>query len=434
MKRIGTVLIALLLTGCTAVSPQESAAPSPSIKTETPVPTATASVQPAQANAVAALLPAQTGFLWQYFGFAEYAETLTLQSVGQAGNATLYRTTGKVEDMSGHDDPSGAFAVSVVYAVEPGVLRQRLTGSKAMDSVAPDLELIRTPLEKGTQWEQSVSINGKTVTLVCSIDSVKTVEGHKVYSVSYRQKGGSYYELRDITEGFGVTAFQRLYEYEGGSDLIGYWLNAQEPQANKDFYKAWLPPLGKQFTYFGLAEYGHKGALTLVSNNQKEERYTYNGIYADGRGDESKFVVDYRVDLVRGTVTEQVISNERGAAEVNSKLHNLVILKFPLAAGSLWSHKAKLNGKEVTVQAEVEQYDADNGIVKVRYTAMGAAGYYNNTYIEERTFQKGYGMTSFSNLLPGDIGIHSADAKDAAKLQDAIQQHSFGYTMNKSAG
>jgi hypothetical protein len=440
MKKIGIAALALLLAGCMQAalpSAQGASSPSPAVipSDATVFPGARAGAsQQSGADALAALLPGKAGFRWQYFGFAEYAMNMTLKSVISSGPATIYSATGKVADMSGKSDPAGAFNLNVVYTVSPGVLSQKLTGDKVMDSVIPALELIRSPLAVGTKWEQTVQMQGKPITLFCSIDSMKTAEGRKVYLVSYRQQGGDYYELRDIAEGFGVTAFQRLYKYDGGSDLIGYRLNAQGMQSSIQDYKQWLPPLGKQFTYFGLAEYGHHGALSLVSSNDKQDMYEYKGTFSDGRGDESKFAVDYRVDLARGTVTEQVVSNERGAAEINSKLHNLVVLKFPLSAGERWNHQAKLNGREVTVQAEVEQFDETQGIVKIRYTAKDAGGNYNDTYIEERTYEKGYGMTAFSNLMPGDIGISSTDAKDAAKLEDAIKQHSFGYMMNKTGG
>lgn len=434
MKKIWIIAFALLLAGCTQAAPSpQGTASSTAVQPSAAATSPGASPQTSD-DPIAALLPGKAGFQWQYFGFAEYAMNLTLQSVEPSGSETAYTAKGKVADMSGKSDAAGAFDVTVVYTVSAGVLSQKLTGEKAMDSVIPALELILAPLAAGTQWEQTVQMQGKPATLLCTIDSVKTAEGRKVYSVSYRQKGGDYYELRDITEGLGVTSFQRLYQYEGGSDLIGYRLSVPGAQSSIQDYKQWLPPLGRQFTYFGLAEYAHKGALTLVSSNDKEDVYEYKGAFADGRGDESKFVVEYRVDLARGTVTEQVVSNERGAAEVNSKLHNLVVLKFPLSAGERWSHQAKLNGRDVTVQAEVEEYDEAQGVVKVRYTAKGTAGYYNDTYIEERTYEKGYGMTAFSNLMTGDIGISSADAKDAVKLEDAIKQHSFGYTMNKTGG
>ena len=197
-------------------------------------------------------------------------------------------------------------------------------------------------------------------------------------------------------------------------------------------YKMWLPKLGKKYTFFGLAEYGHKGRLTQKQNAEKGAVYEYRGYYADGKGTAEIFVIRYYVDKERGTVTEKVISNQRGKAEVNSRLHNLVLLKFPLKVNAHWSQKAKLNGQSVTVRATITALDDKKGLVKVKYTATSAKGYYNNTYIEERTFEKGYGMTAFANLMPGRIGISKADSKDPKKLRDAIVQHMFGYTMNKT--
>jgi hypothetical protein len=432
MKKIFAAVVTLLfIAGCTAVPPLSSGSGTPSAIAPEPS-GAPASAQDDTA-AIRALLPDKAGFRWRYFGFAEYAMTMDLKSVEQSGGGTVYAAVGSVADMSG-GEAKGDFAVRVAYTVSPGVLRQKLEGNKAMDSVFPDIELIRTPLAAGTKWTQtSKAAAGGDAVLDCAIDAVRDSGGKKVYAVSYRQRGSDYYELREITEGLGVTSFQKLYEFETGGDLIGYQLYTQDTQSAMEGYAQWLPELGRQYTYFGLAEYGHKGQLVQVSSGDAEDIYEYRGVYSDGIGDESKFVIRYYADKERGTITEQVVSNERKGkgAEVNSKLHNLVLLKFPLSRGGKWSHQAKLDGKAVTVQAEIMQYDDAAGIAKVRYTAGGAAGYYGDTYVEERTFEKGYGMTAFSNLMPGDIGISAGDAQDPAKLDEAIRQHSFGYTMNK---
>jgi hypothetical protein len=435
MKKILFAIIALvMLAGCKEIMPSQSgqgtAAQVPSTQAVSGSPGASAGAS-AQTEPLAALLPDKTGFQWQYSGFAEYAMAMSLKNISQSGNETLYTTEGSVADMSGGAEASGDFTVRITYTVSPGILKQNLEGQKAMDSGIPEIELVRAPLAQGTQWRQQVKLDGRDIVLDCTITGVKTKNNRKVYSISYKQQGSDYYELRDVTEGLGVTSFQKLFTYNGGSDLVGYQLYTQHAQATIETYKQWLPDLGKEYIYFGLAEYGHKGKLILISSDDKEDIYECQGIFADGMGDESKFVIRYHVDLARGTVTEQVISNERGGAEVNSKLHNLVVLKFPLSLGEQWNHEAKLNGKAVTVQATVTQYDEEQGIVKVRYTAKGAAGYYDNIYIEERTFEKGYGMTGFSNLMPGDIGISAEDAKNAEKLDEAVRQHSFGYSMNK---
>lgn len=437
MKRCFMYLLAaiLVLSGCTAKLPQRPQnSPQITVLPLTSAPSAAPSLSPdtSAIDEIKALLPDKTGFQWQYFGFAEYAMTMGLKSIDQSNGLLSYSTEGKVADMSG-GGTSGNYNVQVVYKAMPGVLMQELKGEKAMDNIYPNLELIRAPLKKGTTWIQAVrSSKGKNENLSCTITDVKDANGHKVYLITYQTQGSAYYEKREITEGTGITAFDRLYEFEDTNSLIGYRLYVPEMRANMTGWEQWLPKLGQQYTYFGLAEYGHKGTLTKLSAGQDEEIYEYNGVYADGSGRDDKFKLRYHVDMRRGTVTEQVVSNERGTKEVNSKLHNLVLLQFPVAKGNKWSHPAKLNGKAVTVQAVVTEYDEAKGIIKVRYTAKDAAGYYNNTYIENRTFEKGYGLTGFGNLLPGNIGISTADAKDPRKVEDALAQHMFGYSMNKT--
>ena len=70
------------------------------------------------------------------------------------------------------------------------------------------------------------------------------------------------------------------------------------------------------------------------------------------------------------------------------------------------------------------------GKMRVTYTVKGVPGYFQNTYIEERVFERGRGMVGFSNLMPGDIPISEADAKDSQKLKEALINHMFGYSLN----
>ena len=133
------------------------------------------------------------------------------------------------------------------------------------------------------------------------------------------------------------------------------------------------------------------------------------------------------MDYERGTVTEQVASNQRtGEKEINSKLHNVVILKLPIEAGERWNHQTTINGEEYTLHAEITEYDAGSGFIRVRYTAQGVPGYHDDTYFEERTFEHGYGMTTFANMLPGEITREAGETE-----AQAIENHMFGYSLNK---
>ncbi len=438
IKCIMLVIFFILTSGCATGKPggtdQPEATRTPAATaTATPSATVTPPVPTGSIDAIKALLPSETGFVWQYSGFAEYAMTMKLTGIDKPGGVLTLRCEGEVADMSG-GEATGDFSVRVAYQIKDGVLTQQLQGPKALDNVYPNLELIREPLGKGAKWLQTViDADGKEKRLNCTIDEIRQVNGKTVYFLTYQAEGDSYYEKREITEGMGVTAFDRLYQFEDTSELIGYRLHQPDEQSQTAAWEQWLPRLDQEYIYFGLAEYGHKGMLSQTKSGGAETVLEYHGTYSDGTGRDDRFVVRYHVNHARGTVTEEVISNERGKKEVNSKLHNLVILKFPLHKGSHWSHEAKLDGKPVTVQAEIKEYDQLAGMVKVQYTAGNAEGYYNSTYLEERTFEKGYGMTGFGKLMPGEIGIKDQDTANPKKVEEAIVQHMFGYSLNKQS-
>jgi len=194
---------------------------------------------------------------------------------------------------------------------------------------------------------------------------------------------------------------------------------------------AFLPVLNTDLYFYGIAETGHYGQLKKSYDNNTDAMYEFNGVYNDGMGTPDKFKVQYFFDYTRGTITEKAGYNERlDKNEFNSKLHNIVVLKLPLSLGSKWSHQTKIDGSTYTVNAEVTEYSSET--VTVLYKVTGVPGYYNNTYFEMRTFEKGYGMTSFGNILPGDIDMAGVDTSDPDAVQAYIlNMWMFGYTLNK---
>ena len=195
----------------------------------------------------------------------------------------------------------------------------------------------------------------------------------------------------------------------------------------------YLPSLDKEMYYFGLAEYGHIGNLKEISSNDEQLMYEFNGNYNDGSGLPGEFIIRYIIDYTGGIVTETVLSNTRNdKMEVNSKMHNLVVLKLPIEKNAVWYDDVVINGNPYIARAEIVERDSSNGgKIKVKYTVSGVPGYYNDTYFEERVFEKEYGMTSFSNIMPGDIGISEEDKDDINKVNQAIANHTFGYSLSK---
>lgn len=384
------------------------------------------------------LLPHREGYKWVYDGAVEYGHKMILKSIDRQEDKFIYTIDGKVDDMSDGESKRD-FSLGLTYTLTEDKLVQTVDSEVMMDNEFSQIELIHTPLSKGNRWTQKQkNAEGKIITLESSIDDIEEDGGQKIYTVTYRDKDSKYYERRKIKEGVGVIYFEHLffYENEGKQESMnmGYALNNSYSgySHNLDINR-YLPPLNKELVYFGLAEYGHKGSLKKISATSDFAEYQFDGIYNDGSGIDDKFKVQYNLDYIRGTVTEKILSNTReNKKEVNSKVQPLVILKTPFKEGNSWSHKVILDGKSYDVSSVIKEVDDKNGKLVVEYKVKGVPGYYDNTYIEQRTFEAKRGMIGFSNLLPGDIGINKKQAKDSKLLEEAIINHMFGYGASRA--
>lgn len=387
--------------------------------------------------ALAELLPANQGYRWVYSGFAEYGHSMELvQSPVTADGKTVYTVTGKVDDMSGGEAP-GPFDFQLTYTIAKGQLSRSLSaGSKLMDNRFPELVLVQAPLTKGNSWTQQVQDkSGQSVKLSCTIKDVTTEHDQQLYRVRYEDAASGYWEERVFAAGGGMVSVELPFEQSS----IGYWLyDAASGYAAERQLKALLPPQELQLRYFGLAEYGHVGKLALVSHNATGAVAEFTADFEDGSGLPGEFKVQYLLDYASGQVTEKVISNSRtGQAQVNSQMHDPIILKLPLEVGNSWDQTVTVGGSQHTMHAQiVETTNAwfgrqlDDPVIRVRYTVPGVTGYFRDTYLEERLFLEGWGMIGFSNLLPGDIGLTGDQLQNEQLVQEAIIQHMFGYSLD----
>ena len=81
-----------------------------------------------------------------------------------------------------------------------------------------------------------------------------------------------------------------------------------------------------------------------------------------------------------------------------------------------WSQKVIYNGKEYT--AKTVMTDVSYTKYNLETTITDIDGFYNDTYIEKRTYDKGYGLISFENTPTID---------DNETSMNLI----FGYTLSK---
>lgn len=388
------------------------------------------------------LLPNQAGYHWVYNGFAEYGHSMDLKTITTGDTETVYTVTGEVFDASG-GAAQGDFSLSIDYLVRDGRLMMRQKAPRLMDSFT-ELELLRVPLQAQATWEQKAlnKKDNKEYQLACTILEVKNEADGKVYVVEYKDKNSNFYEKRWLKENIGIINFETVWNSPEGPVEMGYFLyNEASGYPRKLEFTSYLPPLQQKLRYFGLAEYAHVGQLAKTSENEQQGIYQFNGSFQDGSGIPGDFKVQYIFDYQAGTVTEKVTENTRAKTnEVNSKIHDPIILKLPLETGNTWQQEITFAGEKKTMTATIVSIGYENRtfygqrkngqpVLTVRYLVEDVPGYFENTYVEERRFQKGWGMIGFSNLMKGDLGITSKD--DEYKIEEAILQNMFGYSLAK---
>lgn len=387
-----------------------------------------------------ALLPQKAGFHWVYSGFAEYGHTMDLKSITSDDTVIRYEIEGNVYDPSGGEAP-GDFSLQVKYEVTKEALIMRKDSEKMMDNFS-ELELIRLPLQEGTQWKQTARHkNKKSYQLTCTISEIENQPDGKVYTVLYKDDKSSFYEKRRIQENFGVISFETVWESEEGPVTIGYELYREASGYPAQIsLNSFLPPLEKQLRYFGLAEYAHEGQLVKISEDQEKAVYQFNGTFQDGSGIPGEFKVQYHFDYQKGTIQEKVIENTRsGKNEINSKMHDPIILKLPIEVGNSWQQEIVFDGSKKTMTATIvsiayegrtfySQMKSGHPVITVRYMVEDVPGYFQNMYVEDRQFKKGLGMISFSSLMKGDPDIK--DINDIYQVEQAIINHMFGYGLD----
>ncbi len=169
------------------------------------------------------LLPQFDLYQWSYLGFVDYGHDMAINSIVVSEETIEYHIFGNVHDLSG-GEADADFSLAVSYILTSDSLIQVKDEETMMDSAYDRLELIRTPLEAGTQWSQEVENEDGATTLESEIISVENGDS-TVYTVRYEDVNSEYYEQREIEEGIGVIAFERLmFTDEGETHTIHYSL------------------------------------------------------------------------------------------------------------------------------------------------------------------------------------------------------------------
>lgn len=218
------IFILVILAGCNPFQP--AGEDNNNNRPEVPAPTENPAAE--DNRQLAGLLPDKEGYTWYYNGFAEYGHRMTLNELNKADDTYTYSIEGEVDDPSGGEAPDRDYSLQITYTITGGGLTQVKREFMMLDSEYDRLELIKTPLEKGTRWNQQVADrDNNQAVLECTIEDVRETGGAKIYHVTYRQQDSDYYEKREIKEGVGVIAFEKLLVLQDQSFPAGYSLNEE---------------------------------------------------------------------------------------------------------------------------------------------------------------------------------------------------------------
>jgi len=388
--------------------------------------------------ALQTLLPESRGYIWKYEGFAEYGHRMSLDSLFAEKGRKIYMISGNVDDMTG-EGPESEYEIEYLYIIQNGELSQYAGHGKQMDSAYAELVLIRTPLDKGMTWTQTaVTKEGVEAELICEIKDIRAGD-KRTYVIRYEQKDSGYHETREITENTGLTAFSRQFISDGEEHEIGFWLNKEMSGYPEEIQlKSILPQFDTELSYYGLAEYAHRVKWSKTYDLKDRTIYEFQGSFEDGSGIPGDFIVSYTLNRNDFTVTETVIDNTREDENlINSITGEMVILKAPLTAGNSWRYEVVVQGERYMMDAVIKEtwVSLDEPYLiyyRIRYTITGIAGYFNDTYIQERVFRTGRGMTGFMQLMEGDIGISGKELEDEYLVGQALMNHMFGYSQHIS--
>ncbi len=177
---------------------------------------------------------------------------------------------------------------------------------------------------------------------------------------------------------------------------------------SEELLKIFPDQIGVQARYVGMAEYAHKVEITNITKDKNKTIYNINGYMINGISDEiekRQFKIEYIIDQNR--IVEKIINNDEYRKEgydnkLNSLVPNQIILKTPLRVNHSWEQELVINNNSYVVKTTIVEINLLNDGKKQYKTKLeidNIEGYFNNKYMEERVYEEGKGLVSFSNTM-----------------------------------
>lgn len=181
----------------------------------------------------------------------------------------------------------------------------------------------------------------------------------------------------------------------------------------------------KKIIYNGYCESGYMLNEKVI--DKETYKIIYQGEMADGYGEDErgsrKIKITYNFNLNEGNTPFIYESVENGDYLVENKdslysiIKNYIVLLGEIEDGKTWTQKVEFKGKEYEARTKMNVI-AENKY-KLNTVINNIEGFYENTYKEERTYEKGKGLISFSN--------RSFSNNDELKEEESV----FGYQLTE---
>lgn len=188
-------------------------------------------------------------------------------------------------------------------------------------------------------------------------------------------------------------------------------------------YKDFLINNNGKSQYRGYAEYGYD--LSKPTINTKESYIEYTGVISDGYGEDDRglrdftirydtFVIDKYFKIIENITNRDYMNENKNS--LNSIIPNYIVIYNKMDIGTHWEQDFEYKGKTYTAKTRVMA--SNNDMYKIETIVKDINGFYDNTYKEERVYERGFGLTSFSNTPNYEEGTDFSDLL-------------FGYNLNK---
>jgi len=236
-KRLFYFLLVLILAvaaaGCKEAGNEEAKTGNEDIK-----------VEEGYSQELASYFPSVEGTVLKYYGTVEYGQTLTLNKVIENQENLKLIFKGEIHDMSGGEGPSkDELILETEYLIDKDSVKeiQRNQDRRFSQSIMGEQIVLKTPIEEGGSWKQTVSIDGKEYEAETKIIEIlkderdkKTVKTETIVKGIVVYPENTYREVKTYKEGKGLVEFKKIIMLEGADGEkptpfeFGYRLYEQE--------------------------------------------------------------------------------------------------------------------------------------------------------------------------------------------------------------